>query len=142
MNESSPSEYPIDDLQPAASEDTSAFHSADGEAPETAGSSSDPAADENEPDRHSAGRGIDLSRVQRELERRAETVKRAELEEALSELKSRGGLTDEQRRVVTTLADTLAHELVADPKLAATRESRREPATVRTIVRLFDLDDV
>jgi len=104
------------------------------------GECSNPSPAETEPRQHSPSRGIDPSRVTRQLERRAESVKRDELEEALSELDRRGGLTAQQRRVVSELAATLAHAVVAEPKLAA-RDPRCEPETVRTIAWLFDIDD-
>ncbi|WP_251342572.1 glutamyl-tRNA reductase [Haloplanus halophilus] len=69
----------------------------------------------------------------------AEMVKERELHTALSRLESQGGLTDEQRETVASLADALVGQLLAAPT-----ESLRDAAaeddwtTIQTALGLFD----
>lgn len=72
----------------------------------------------------------------------AERTKRAEVATALSKLEAQGGLTDEQRRTVESMADALVGQLLAAPT-----ESLREAAaeddweTINTAIQLFDPSD-
>jgi glutamyl-tRNA reductase len=82
---------------------------------------------------------IDPDWVWRRLHRRSARIERREVEEALSKLEACSDLTDEQRRTVRQLGDSLAWRLTLAPELALKRSSRDEQTTVCTVARLFDL---
>jgi glutamyl-tRNA reductase len=71
----------------------------------------------------------------------AERVKDRELSEALSKLDAHGDLTDDQREVVSGLADALVSQLLAVPTKSL-REAAAEDdwATINTALQLFDPD--
>lgn len=75
------------------------------------------------------------------LRRRTEQIERCEAEEAVAKLEARGGLTDEQRETVRTLASALAREITAAPESALKRTARSDRERARVIGRLFDVDD-
>ena len=69
----------------------------------------------------------------------AEAVKRRELDRALGRLEARGGLTDDQREVVESLADALVGQLLAAPTKSL-RDAAAEDdwTTIDTALQLFD----
>ena len=69
----------------------------------------------------------------------AESLKRRELEEAISRLESRGGVTEEEREIVESLADALVNQLLAAPTKSL-REAAIEDdwSTINTALGLFD----
>ena len=71
----------------------------------------------------------------------AERVKERELHTALSRLEAQGGLTDEQRDTVASLADALVGQLLAAPTKSL-RDAAGEDdwTTIQTAMRLFDPD--
>ncbi|WP_186310934.1 glutamyl-tRNA reductase [Halorubrum depositum] len=82
----------------------------------------------------------DPDRVRRRIRDRAERIERREVGEAISSLEARGGLTDEQRETVRLLGTAIARGLTAAPESALERPARDEPATVRAVARLFDVE--
>jgi glutamyl-tRNA reductase len=69
----------------------------------------------------------------------AERVKRRELRTALSRMEANGGVTDEQREVVESLADALVGQLLAAPTKSL-RDAAAEDdwTTIATALKLFD----
>jgi glutamyl-tRNA reductase len=69
----------------------------------------------------------------------AELVKRREVDEAVRKLEEHGELTDEQREVVESLADSLIGQLLAAPTKSL-REAAAEDdwTTINTALQLFD----
>jgi len=82
----------------------------------------------------------DPDHVRRQILGRAERIERREVAEAISALEARGGLTDEQRETVRLLGAAIARELTAAPESALERTARDDPATVRALARLFDVE--
>lgn len=82
----------------------------------------------------------DPDRVRRRIRDRAERIERREVGEAISSLEARGGLTDEQRETVRLLGTAIARGLTAAPESALDRTARDDPATVRAVARLFDVE--
>ena len=69
----------------------------------------------------------------------AETLKRRELEEALSRLESRGSVTDEEREIVESLADALVNQLLAAPTKSLRAAAVEDDwSTINTALGLFD----
>ncbi|MFC7079553.1 glutamyl-tRNA reductase [Halorussus caseinilyticus] len=71
----------------------------------------------------------------------AERAKERELSEALTKLDAHGGLTDDQREIVSSLADALVSQLLAPPTKSL-RDAAAEDdwATINTALQLFDPD--
>jgi len=69
----------------------------------------------------------------------AEQVKSREVETAISRLEAQGGLTDEQRETVESMADALVGQLLAAPTKSL-RDAATEDdwSTIRTAMTLFD----
>jgi glutamyl-tRNA reductase len=69
----------------------------------------------------------------------AERVKAREIETAVSQLEAAGGLTDDQRETVESMADALVGQLLAAPTKSL-REAAAEDdwETIRTAMELFD----
>ncbi|WP_132059639.1 glutamyl-tRNA reductase [Halorussus amylolyticus] len=69
----------------------------------------------------------------------AERVKERELSEALSKLDAHGGLNDDQREVVSAMADALVSQLLAPPTKSL-RDAAGEDdwTTINTALQLFD----
>jgi len=88
---------------------------------------------------HAADVEIDPANVRRRLQHRSARIERREIEEAISKLEAYGDLTDEQRRTVQLLGDTLTRRLTLAPELALKRSSPDEGSTAYTVARLFDL---
>ena len=84
--------------------------------------------------------GANPNYLQRRLRRRAERIKQREIEEAISKLEARGGLTEDQRETVRTLAAALVRDLTAAPESALKRTARSDRERARIIGRLFDID--
>lgn len=84
---------------------------------------------------------VDPATVRRRLRRRAEEIKRDELERALSKLEARGTVTETEREIVSTLAAEIVDGVVDPPEAAITEVSRSERGSTAAVVRLFDLDD-
>lgn len=82
----------------------------------------------------------DPDRVRRRIRRRAERIERDEVDEAISKLEARGGLTDEQRETVRRLGSVLARRITTGPESTLTRISRNDRATVCTVAKLFDVE--
>ncbi|WP_176451409.1 glutamyl-tRNA reductase [Halorubrum sp. Eb13] len=82
----------------------------------------------------------DPDHVRRQILGRAERIERREVAEAISSLEARGGLTDEQRETVRLLGAAIARELTAAPESALEGTARDEPAAVRAVARLFDVE--
>lgn len=78
--------------------------------------------------------------LQQRLRRRTERIKRRETEEAISKLEARGGLTEDQRETVRTLAAALVRDLTAAPESALKRTARSDQERARVIGRLFDIE--
>lgn len=81
---------------------------------------------------------LDPSLVRSALVADAESLGRAELEEALAKLDGQGELTDAQRAVIRDLATTLVHALVAPPATALRDQADPDQQTIETIRRLYD----
>ncbi|MFC4447868.1 glutamyl-tRNA reductase [Halorussus aquaticus] len=71
----------------------------------------------------------------------AERVKERQLSEAFSKLDAHGDLNDDQREVVTSLADALVSQLLAPPT-SSLRDAAAEDdwGTINTALQLFDPD--
>nr|WP_210424075.1 glutamyl-tRNA reductase [Halorussus ruber] len=71
----------------------------------------------------------------------AERVKEREVSEALSKLDAHGDLTDDQRDIVTSMADALVSQLLAPPTKSL-RDAAAEDdwGTINTALQLFDPD--
>jgi glutamyl-tRNA reductase len=69
----------------------------------------------------------------------ADAVKRRELDRAVSKLEAQGGLTDDQRETVESMADALVGQLLAAPTRSL-RDAAEEDdwTTIQTAMRLFD----
>jgi len=93
-----------------------------------------------EPDGSAEDGSVDTDRVRREIRDRAERIERREVAEAISSLEARGGLTDEQRETVRLLGTAIAEGLTAPPESALERTGRDDPAAVRAVARLFDVE--
>ena len=71
----------------------------------------------------------------------AERVKARELSEALSKLDAHGGLSDDQRAVVESMADALVSQLLAAPtKSLRDAAADDDWTTINTALQLFDPD--
>jgi len=92
---------------------------------------------------------LDPERLRRRLHRRTAEIERREVEEAVSALDARGGLTEAQRETVRELGGALAEELTASPERTLERAVRTERTEgqadertrARAISRLFDLGE-
>jgi len=89
----------------------------------------------------------DPEQLRRRLRRRTDDVERREVEEAVSALEARGGLTEEQRETVRALGSALVEGLTAPPErglkraVETARVTERDGERLRAIRRLFDLDE-
>ncbi len=69
----------------------------------------------------------------------AEEIKRREVATAISRMEATGDLTDEQREVVESLADSLVGQLLAAPTKSLRDAAERDDwSTIQTAIRLFD----
>ncbi|MFB6069306.1 MAG: hypothetical protein ABEJ90_05205 [Halobacterium sp.] len=68
---------------------------------------------------------------------RSRTVQRRELDRALRELESAGGLTDDQRETVAAMADAIVSSLVSVPARTLRRAADEDAEARRTVRRLF-----
>ena len=69
----------------------------------------------------------------------AEEIKRREVATAVSRMEAAGDLTDEQREVVESLADSLVGQLLAAPTKSLRDAAERDDwSTIQTAIRLFD----
>jgi glutamyl-tRNA reductase len=89
----------------------------------------------------------DPERIRRRLRRRADEIERREVEEAVSALDARGGLTAEQRETVRAFGSALVEGLTAAPERTLARATEdeeigeRDRERARAIRRLFDIDE-
>ncbi|PHQ38441.1 hypothetical protein DJ69_11595 [Halorubrum persicum] len=77
--------------------------------------------------------------IRRRLLHQAARIERREVEEALSKLEARDNLTDEQRRTIRVLGDTLAWRLMANFELSLKQRSQDSKEGARAVARLFNL---
>jgi len=76
-------------------------------------------------------------RARDRLDRNAESVRTEQLEQALSRLRARGDLTDQQRAVAERLSERLVEGVLGGPQ-AALRDPASQTETARTVLELFD----
>ncbi len=79
----------------------------------------------------------DATTARDRLDREAAAVRAEQLEQALSQLREEGDLTDEQRAAVEALSERLVDGLLAAPR-AGLRESADRAQVARTVLELFD----
>ncbi|MFC6723077.1 glutamyl-tRNA reductase [Halobium palmae] len=84
--------------------------------------------------------GIDPEMVRQLIRRRADDLKRRELQKAFDQLEARGTLTPEERRIIAQMATNIVDQILAAPESAVEDISEYEPGTVRTVIELFGPD--
>ncbi|MDF9745186.1 hypothetical protein [Natrinema salsiterrestre] len=83
---------------------------------------------------------LDARTVECRLRRRAEAVKRDELEEALSRIDSQRDLTAADRDRLERLADDIIDDLLESTEAAFERPANSEDEAARAVAERFDLD--
>ncbi|GGN96252.1 glutamyl-tRNA reductase [Haloarcula pellucida] len=79
----------------------------------------------------------DVEQAIGQIESRAAGIRAEQLEQALTQLRARGDLTDEQAAAVERLSERLAERLLAVPRESLRQSSNAGDRTVETAVELF-----
>lgn len=80
----------------------------------------------------------DPEAVRQAIRDRAEHRKRRELQKAANQLEAHGGLTAEQRQIITQMATAILDGILAAPESTLKDASAYDEDTVRTAIELFD----
>ena len=97
---------------------------------------------ENHPSGQAVAPDSSRERAIEHIHRRAERIKREELETAFTKLEKQGDLTESQREIIADMADTLVTELVAPPTQSLRNVRSSDRSEVQTALELFDPDSL